>query len=140
MSQKKLFAVIVLILLIAAGVISYWYFNNFNKQRVVPQIQPNLQTQVQKIPEGGNVSITAGGFVPATVEIEKGSSVTWINLDKKSHQVASDPHPTHTLLPELVSDPLFTNDSFTFTFDKTGTFTYHDHLNPLKLRGTVVVK
>lgn len=87
------------------------------------------------------VTITAQGFVPQTILIKKGSPVNWTNRDNKTHQIASDPHPTHLLLPALGKGKnLSPGSSFTFTFDKTGTFTYHDEQNPLKFKGVVIVK
>ncbi|MDO8594723.1 MAG: hypothetical protein Q7R93_04405 [bacterium] len=54
--------------------------------------------------------------------------------------VASDVHPTHLLYPEF--DQYKTDqrgkDEFRFTFDKVGTWGYHDHLNA-GMVGTVVV-
>lgn len=86
-------------------------------------------------------TITGKGFVPQTLLVKKGSQVSWTNQDKKSHQVTSDPHPTHSLLPALgQGKPIPPNSTFTFTFDKAGTFTYHDELNPLKFKGVVIVK
>lgn len=98
------------------------------------------QPVVTKIVSPAQVSIAKNGFVPQTIQVKKGQSITWTNTDKNPHQVASDPHPTHTNLPGFDGqEALATNDSFTYTFEKVGTFTYHDNLNPLKFRGTVLV-
>ncbi len=79
--------------------------------------------------------------MPASIVIKQGQQVTWTNLDVAPHWVASDPHPTHTGLPGLDSQgQMQTKESFTFTFEKTGKFTYHDHLNPYKVKGSVVVQ
>ncbi|MBW3538538.1 cupredoxin domain-containing protein, partial [Candidatus Parcubacteria bacterium] len=86
------------------------------------------------------VTITDQGFVPATVQVPAGSRVTWTNSDAAAHQVAADPHPTHDSLPGLQSIALGKGGSFSHTFDAPGTYTYHDHQNPLKFRGTVVVE
>lgn len=91
-------------------------------------------------PPAALVAITATGFNPATIKVKVGQSVNWTNQDAKSHQVASDPHPSHDGLSGLEGDPLAKGESYGFTFDKAGTFTYHDHLDPLKLKGTVVVE
>ena len=66
--------------------------------------------------------------------------VTWTNNDKAPHIVASDPHPSHTNLEGLdsISD-IAPNNSYSYIFEKTGEYTYHDHLNPFKFKGTVVV-
>jgi len=87
------------------------------------------------------VVISNDGVDPATIEIKKGQSVQWVNNDGKPHQIASDPYPDQTLLPGLDSEePLTEGETYSFTFEKTGTFTYHDHLNPSDIKGTVIVK
>lgn len=126
---------IVGVILIFAG---FLYFDGQIYRKVV-QKSPVELTPTKVLPQA-HVSTTKDGFTPQTIQVKKGQSVTWINTDKSPHQVASDPHPTHTNLPGFDSQEALTlNDSFTFTFEKTGTFTYHDNLNPLKFRGTVVV-
>jgi len=87
------------------------------------------------------VSITSSGFVPATVTIKVGQAVTWINTDTAPHVVASDPYPTDNALSGFDSQQnLSPNDHYSFPFDKTGTYTYHDDLNPYTLVGTVIVR
>ena len=62
------------------------------------------------------------------------------NKTGKRVSVASDEHPTHLLYPEF--DQYKTaergKDIFRFTFEKVGTWNYHDHLNAT-MGGTVVV-
>lgn len=87
------------------------------------------------------VEITAEGFIPETVKIKKGETITWINKDTQPHQTASDPHPTNDGLEELNSEePLAEGESYTATFEEAGTFTYHDELNPTGIKATVVVE
>lgn len=90
---------------------------------------PNLQAQV---------TITDKGFIPATILVKKGTQVTFLSQDNKSHQIASDPHPLHTGLPGFIQEKA--SSSFSYTFNKTGTFTYHDEINPLKFHGTIIVE
>ena len=87
-----------------------------------------------------DVSITAGGtFSPATLTVKKGASVTWTNSGSAKVWIASDPHPVHTGYPGFDSGTdLRAGESFTFTFDKTGSWSYHNHLNPT-VKGTVIV-
>lgn len=134
MTKKRLLTILLIILavLLTAG----WFINQqgifFQKtQPATPQGQlPAAQ-----------VNITAQGFVPQTILVKKGSSVNWTNRDNKPHQIASDPHPTHSLLLTLGKGKLLpAGSSFTLTFDRTGTFTYHDEQNPLKFKGVVIVK
>lgn len=85
------------------------------------------------------VSITDQGFIPATLMVKKGTKVNWVVSDTKPHQIASDPHPSHNSLPALLQNQP-SQSSYSYTFDKVGTFTYHDETDPLKLRGSVIVK
>lgn len=82
----------------------------------------------------------ATGFSPKTVTIKKGETVVFQNKTGKRVSVASDEHPTHLLYPEF--DQYKTaergKDIFRFTFEKVGTWNYHDHLNAT-MGGTVVV-
>lgn len=87
------------------------------------------------------VRITGKGFEPQTIKIKKGQKVEWVNEDTSSHQVASDPFPDHSLLPDLFADsPMGKGESFTYTFEDAGTYTYHDQLKPADLKGTVIVE
>lgn len=131
MIKKRLLTIllVILIVLLTAG----WFIN---QQRIKPQ----LATPQVKLPTA-QVTITTQGFVPQTILIKKGSTVNWTNRDNKPHQIASDPHPTHSLLLTLGKGKLLpAGSSFTLTFDRTGTFTYHDEQNPLKFKGVVVVR
>jgi plastocyanin len=88
---------------------------------------------------GGLVSISAAGFSPGSVTIPVGRSVTFTNTDTESHQIASNPHPVHTNFPSLNIAVLAPAASDTVTFDRAGTFGYHNHLNP-GLTGIVLVQ
>ena len=112
------------LLLLILGTIIYFSpqikkeINQNNKMQENPSL-----TKVSSI----GVSITQNGFSPQTIQIKKGQSVIFTNTDTSPHQVASDPHPTHTNLPGFDSqEALLTNESYVFIFEKTGTFAYHD--------------
>ncbi|MCX6814494.1 MAG: plastocyanin/azurin family copper-binding protein [Candidatus Aenigmarchaeota archaeon] len=87
---------------------------------------------------GNVVRISGFAFIPQTITIKKGETVTWTNEDSVPHQIASDPHPTHTDLPGLLSPALQNGQSYTFTSDKVGTWGYHCHLHPT-MKGTAIV-
>ncbi len=84
------------------------------------------------------VTVTATGFAPATSTVARGATVRFLNADSAAHQVASAPHPTHTIYPPLNGDVLQSGASFDVVFSKAGTYKYHDHLNP-GLTGSVTV-
>jgi plastocyanin len=79
------------------------------------------------------VEVTHAGFTPSKVTVDYGDTVTWTNRDTTSHQVVSDrgEFPASPVL-----DP---NQTYTYTFMKSGSFGYRDAFN-VKKRGTVVVR
>lgn len=84
------------------------------------------------------VAVTATGFAPAAATVARGANVRFVNTDSAAHQVASAPHPTHTIYPPLNGGVLRSGASFDAVFSETGTYQYHDHLNP-GLTGSVIV-
>ena len=127
------FILIAVFIVLVAALVGYLYLN---KEKTISPTSTTKTTPVTT----ADVSITKDGFSPETIQMKKGSQITWTNTDEATHQVVTDPHPAHTNLKSLDSDPLGQGDSFTLTFEKTGTFTYHDETNPLKFKGTVIVK
>lgn len=86
------------------------------------------------------VTISSSGFIPQTITIKAGESVTWVNGDNSSHQVNSAVHPTHQVyLPLNTVGQVRAGESKSLMFPDQGSFKYHDHLNP-SLTGTVVVE
>lgn len=87
------------------------------------------------------ITYTAPGVDQHTVTIKKGQTVRFLNHDSISHHLAVDPHPVHTDYPglEAVIPP---GDSFSFTFERTGSFGYHDHNDPRnsKFIGKIIVQ
>jgi plastocyanin len=132
------FLIIVFVVLLAV-LIGYLYLNKGKATSTTTTTSTTPTTKTTPVTTA-NVSITKDGFVPATIQIKKGGQVTWTNTDSTSHQVITDPHPAHINLKDLDSDPLGQGDSFTFTFEKAGTYGYHDEMNPLKFKGAVIVK
>jgi plastocyanin len=78
------------------------------------------------------VQIKSTGFVPASVTINQGDSVTWTNADTKDHQVVSN----GGVFASAILKP---GKSYTHAFPSGGTYRYHDGLHPT-LRGAVTVR
>lgn len=86
------------------------------------------------------VSVDDAGFSEETITVLAGTTIVFTNNGQGLHQIASDPHPTHTNVSGL--DPkrgLATGETFSFTFERAGTFTVHDHLAPSH-KATIVVQ
>ena len=87
-----------------------------------------------------SIQITSKGFVPASVQINKDTTVIWTNIDSAPHRVAANPYPTHTDLPGLDSKTnIGTNGTYQYKFEASGTFGYHDELHP-EHNGTIKVE
>lgn len=86
-----------------------------------------------------SIMITAAGFEPATLAVEKGTRITWTNSDTRPHQLQANPHPTGKSLPGLRSEILNNQQAYVYVASEAGTFGYHDHLNPT-VNGNLDVK
>jgi plastocyanin len=78
------------------------------------------------------IQIKRSGFAPTSVTINQDDSVTWTNTDTIDHQVVANGG-------SFASPILAAGKSWTHTFNRGGTFHYHDSLHP-GLKGTVVVR
>ena len=90
---------------------------------------------------GGNVvKFTGTAFEPSTLTIKAGDTVTFENKSGDDFWPASNVHPTHLLYPGFdAKKPILDGGSYSFTFTKTGSWGYHNHLTP-DIQGTIVVK
>ena len=78
------------------------------------------------------VKIDNFSFTPATITVPVGAQVRWTNKDDIPHTVVADDK-------SFKSKALDTDEEFTFTFSKAGTYKYFCGLHP-KMTATVVVK
>ena len=86
------------------------------------------------------VDYTASGFTPTEVTIKKGGTVKFVDKSGNPMDVASAPHPVHTDYTGFDQGKSSASgmNEYSFTFDKVGTWGYHNPENPVH-RGTVVV-
>jgi plastocyanin len=78
------------------------------------------------------VKIDNFSFSPATLQIKTRTKVTWTNADDIPHTVVSDDKI-------FKSKALDTDEKFSFTFDKPGTYPYFCSLHP-KMTAKVIVQ
>jgi plastocyanin len=71
-------------------------------------------------------------FAPTSLTIKSGSTVTWTNKDDEPHTVVSD-------AGLFRSGAMDTNESFSFKFDRPGTYHYACSIHP-RMVGTIVVQ
>ena len=79
------------------------------------------------------VKIDNFSFGPATITVPAGTTVTWTNSDDVPHVVTSDDNKM------FKSKALDTDDHFSYTFTKPGTYNYHCAIHP-KMVAKVVVQ
>jgi plastocyanin len=80
---------------------------------------------------GDQVNIDNFAFIPATLTVRAGSTVTWTNHDEEPHTVAASDGSFH-------SPGMGTGGTFSHTFATAGTFDYVCSIHPM-MHGTVVV-
>ncbi|GEM_PF-1503413 len=79
-------------------------------------------------------------FIPRELKIKKGDMVMWINRSGILTWPASAIHPTHQVYPGFDAlRGLGKEESYSFKFDRVGSWRYHDHLNP-SVTGAVIVE
>ena len=76
-------------------------------------------------------------YIPSTIVVEKGKSITWINEDSSFHSVTSGFYGEPTgLFDSGYLDPY---QSYTLSFDKFGTYDYFCTLHPW-MKAQVIVE
>jgi plastocyanin len=71
-------------------------------------------------------------FAPLSLSVTVGSTVTWTNQDDEPHTVVSD-------AGLFRSGAMDTHESFSFRFDKPGTYHYACSIHP-RMVGTIIVQ
>jgi plastocyanin len=83
-------------------------------------------------PPTAEVKIDNFSFGPATLTVAMGTTVTWTNRDDIPHKVVS----TDGVFKSKVLD---TDEKFSYSFSKAGTYPYFCSLHP-KMTGKIVVQ
>jgi amicyanin len=81
------------------------------------------------------VTLTDFSFQPSVIKIKAGETVTWTNQDPAEHTVTAD-----ISSPETPDSPnLAKGQTYSFTFNKRGTYAYSCTFHP-HMRGKVIVE
>jgi plastocyanin len=84
-------------------------------------------------PAAPQITIDNFSFTPTTLTVAAGTEVTWVNHDDIPHTVVSEDKTT------FKSRALDTDEKFSFTFSKPGTYTYFCSIHP-KMTAKVIVQ
>jgi len=93
---------------------------------------PSAAASDQPSAANADVKIDNFSFGPQTLTVAVGTTVTWTNRDDIPHTVVS----TDGVFKSKVRD---TDEKFSYTFDKPGTYPYYCSVHP-KMTGKVVVQ
>jgi plastocyanin len=89
-----------------------------------------------------DVVIDSSTFAPSVLRIAVGETVTWVNHDDLPHTVTSNPRGKGRAagggLGSRFDHRLTRDETFSFYFERAGTFAYHCTIHP-EMRGTIVV-
>ncbi len=94
----------------------------------------NSAVAAQQKAQNAEVKIDNFSFGPAALTVPVGSAVTWTNHDDIPHTVVSTDDPK-----AFKSKVLDTDEKFSFTFTKAGTYAYFCSIHP-KMTGKVIVQ
>jgi plastocyanin len=101
---------------------------------LVATSQNHFLARAQEKAAAAEVKIDNFSFGPATITVPMGTSVTWTNRDDIPHTVVSTDDPK-----AFKSKVLDTDEKFSFTFSKAGTYPYFCSIHP-KMTGKVIVQ
>jgi|SRR5208337_720606 len=93
---------------------------------------PSVTANDQPSPASTAVKIDNFVFGPQTITVPVGATVTWTNKDDIPHTAVS----TDGVFKSRVMD---TDENFSYTFTKAGTYSYYCSIHP-KMTGKVVVQ
>lgn len=141
--MKKAVIVIIAILVVAGGVAAAVFLTDSDKDKEPSNTSSqasNSETNDDAAEESetaastDQVEIADFAFGPETINIKKGTTVTWTNKDSAEHTVTPDEESGAFEGSELLAQ----GETYSFTFDEVGTYTYHCQPHP-QMTGTVVV-
>ncbi len=163
MSQNAWVGLIVAVVIIGGGA---WWFTSQSAQSPVvdnsttqsgdtneasdTDTQVGVDVNVNTAPMSATITYNGDSFSPSSVTIKKGGTVKWVNTSGGSMWVASAQHPSHTVYSGTARESHCPDTSgtafdqcagggdYSFTFNKVGSWNYHDHINA-NLFGKVVV-
>ena len=134
MKDKRFIAVVIVLVLVAAGLFLLINSkNNSNKQTPVRKVS-TLPRAIIK-----SVTLDKNGFTPASITIKKGETVSWLNKSGVDATVNSTPYPKNNSYPFLNLGSFKNGSTVQALFENPGTFTYYNYFVPAQ-KGTVIVK
>jgi plastocyanin len=90
------------------------------------------------------ITISNNAVCPQSVTVPRGTQITFVNSDSRTHEMTSDPHPEHTDCPEInqVSNLVAGQTRQTGNLNTARRCGFHDHINfeNAALRGSITIQ
>lgn len=118
--NKNIIIGVVIIILVIGGI----YLFMQSQKGTTSSIAPTSVTT-------SNIIIQNFSFSQPSITIKKGETVVWTNKDSTGHTITGNNN-------DLSSPTLSTDQTYSFTFNNVGTFSYHCSIHP-SMTGTVIV-
>lgn len=145
MSKNMLGIVIALVAVVLIGGVVYMSSkddkpttsqSSTNQSQTTPEESKTSQQPAGEAttPESNKVEIKDFAYAPNKITIKKGTTVTWTNQDSVKHDVTPDNESASFEGSELLAK----GESYSFTFDTAGTYTYHCSPHP-NMKATIEV-
>lgn len=147
---KRAWVVVIVVVLVVLGFgLWAWLMQDVNgdeevdTDEEVTEIEEEVDADVDEeeaAVETDEVTFDGEAFEPQAITVSSGTTVRFVNESDGDFWPASDPHPQHTDLPEFdAQEGIEAGEVYEFTFEETGEWGYHDHLNSA-ITGTVIVE
>ncbi len=141
--MNKILAAIMIVIVLAVGGWAIFGRNNSNNSSLYGNSSNNsaqssnntTATGANQASMSGSININNMMFTPSQITVAKGGTVTWTNNDSTTHTVVDDLNN----VGGPASGEIAPGKTYSFTFNKTGSFQYHCSIHP-SMRGTIVVK
>lgn len=136
--------IVIIVAIIIIGVVAVLYVYNRGNLYGNATTSPSPSTSMSNMPmnstspsasptTSSTVTIQNFAFSPATIEVKKGTTVTWTNNDSVTHTVTETDGQAGPKSGEL--DP---GKSYSFTYNSVGTFKYDCSIHT-SMTGSVTV-
>lgn len=143
-------ALIAVIVITLVGVAAFWSMQDdsgdaaANQEETVQNGEELSEQGTEDEEVSGEIHTVAyddtNGFSPDPITVQEGDTVVFRNNGSSDIWVASDDHPVHNDLPGFDAESgISPGEEYSYTFEESGTWGYHDHLNPNQT-GTVIVE
>jgi len=132
MKRSTWIIIILAILIVAGGVVALTHKSSPN---TVSNNAGSTSSSSSTSSSTGAIDIKNMMFTPSQITVAKGGTVTWTNNDTTTHTVTDD----LSNVGGPASGDIAPGGTYSFTFNKSGSFQYHCSIHP-SMRGTIVVQ